>query len=134
MEDAPLPAVQGKSFLKGTQPLWKAFWVLYFVGGLCFSLMILVAVSLAASSGMISQAAGIMNLPAERLLIFVVAVLVGLYLIYFIFCFVSVFKCSKRYGNRFWTIAGRLVVIVNLGWILYSTPPAILALIKYFEV
>jgi len=35
MEAAP---VQKKSFIKGTQPLWKAFWLLYVVSGFAFTI------------------------------------------------------------------------------------------------
>lgn len=107
IEVASEPFRPRRSFLHGSQPLWKAFWLL-FVGGHLLLGMFLVKLMY----GLIAVQIGLFNLKEKLVLpvTFCVAVLVcGLY---FVFCTLAVWRCGAQHPSQLWRWASRCVLLL----------------------
>ncbi|WP_162621598.1 hypothetical protein [Stutzerimonas frequens] len=132
MEASPMSQANKNSFLSGSQPLWKAFWILYFLGGFAFTITALVVLKVASSNKLLSQAANFMDISTEYLLVSAITVIVSAYLVYFIYCLISVLRCAKNTASKSASIAAKFIVIVNACWISYKIPTSIALLNSYF--
>jgi len=132
MEASPMSQANKNSFLSGSQPLWKAFWILYVLGGFAFTITALVVLKVASSNKLLSQAANFMDISTEYLLVSAITVIVSAYLVYFIYCLISVLRCAKNTASKSASIAAKFIVIVNACWISYKIPTSIALLNSYF--
>ena len=77
---ATSPSQQKMSFIRGSQPLWKAFWVLYVIGSLSFTAIFVVLIKLLSTSHVLLQASYILNLQTEKILVMVATTTVVIYI------------------------------------------------------
>src|SRR5690606_6920624 len=89
-------SLQKISFIGGSQPLWKASWVLYVIGSLSFTSIFVVLITLLSTSHVLLQASYILNLQTEIILVMVATTTVVIYIMYFLFCSISVWRCSTN--------------------------------------
>ncbi|WP_143024564.1 hypothetical protein [Phytopseudomonas seleniipraecipitans] len=132
MKASPMSQAHKNSFLSGSQPLWKAFWILYFLGGFAFTITALTVLKVASSNRLPSQMASLMGVSTEYFLVLAITVIVSAYLIYFIYCLISVLRCAKNTASKSASLAARFIVIVNACWISYKIPTSIALLNSYF--
>ena len=120
----PPPAAGGLGgYLDGSQPLWKAFWLFYFLG------LHLLWLGLVVSTGVppfietliaVGRATGLDSATIIRALytppIFAFAVL----------SLVVVWRCAVNTSLRLWTWLARLVVSLYVLWVASKLPPLFL--------
>lgn len=121
-----------KRFLSGTQPLWKAFWILYFAGGIAFTVAALFLLKVASSQRPFSEAANSIDVSTEYFLVSVIAAITSVYIFYFIYCFISILRCAKNSSSKWASVAAKFIVVVNACWILYKLPASLASLTNYF--
>lgn len=112
-DSAVLPRKGLLGYLDGSQPLWKAFWLVYVLG--LFLLKLLVAVAPRSSlvietiityqrmTGLSSEAA-------------VLSLLAPLKLGFLVFALLAVWRCAENTGLRLWTWLARLCVGLHGLW------------------
>lgn len=134
MEASPTSSPRQKmSFIRGSQPLWKAFWVLYFLGSLIFTVIALALIQLPTVHYALSQTSNILNLRIDTALIMAVTAVVATYIIYFLLCTVSVWRCSINTKRKYWGPLAKLVISIHLTWISWKTFVAFGSLVTYFS-
>ncbi|MEZ2746038.1 hypothetical protein ACBQ16_12650 [Halopseudomonas bauzanensis] len=120
------------SFAGGGQPLWKAFWILYVLGSLSFTATAFVLTQLSAVHYALSQASHTLNLQTETTLIMAAAAIAVAYIVYFLFCSISVWRCSINTGNRYWPILAKSIISMHFAWISWKVFVALGSLVNYF--
>ncbi|MGE6793677.1 hypothetical protein ACQKFS_16845 [Pseudomonas guineae] len=123
---------QKMSFIGGSQPLWKAFWILYVLGSLSFTAIALTLMQLPTVHYALSQASHILNLKVETTLIFAVTAIIATYIMYFLFCSISVWRCSINTAKKHWGLLAKFIISINLAWISWKILIAYGSLITYF--
>lgn len=126
-------SLQKISFIGGSQPLWKAFWVLYVIGSLSFTAISVLLIKAISESHVLLKISDTLNLQAETTLVIIVAAIVVVYIVYFLFCFLSVLRCSINTVKKYWAILAKSVVSINLGWISWKVFVAFSSLVAYFS-
>lgn len=136
--DRPLPDIifershtAARSFLYGTQPLWKAFWLLYIGGHLLWGLL-----SGSALTGVLVYQpqwweASLQNWPLALATIVGVALLL---LAFFAWCALAVWRCSAQSPNALWRWAARAVVGLHALWWLLSMAIVVPSLRRLWEL
>src|SRR5690554_2916888 len=132
MQDSSLN-LQKDSFISGTQPLWKAFWLLYFIGGLSFTVVFISIIKILSKSYFLLEISQAFNLKAEQALVVFVAVFVMMYLGYFLFCFLSVWRCSINSVSKYWALLAKSLILMHLVWVSWKCYVAFGGLVAYFS-
>ena len=120
----PQPAAGGLGgYLDGSQPLWKAFWLFYFLGfnllwlalafGLPTALFMDIVIALKRATGL-GSATIIRALYTPPTFAFALLSLV------------VVWRCAVNTGLRLWTWLARLVVSLYALWVASKLPPLFL--------
>ena len=107
------PHAAPRSFWQGTQPLWKAFWLLYVGVSVLYVLLVgwgLSWLSASASQRMVQGWNGL------QLLMWSAGLSTLLYLAYFVVCLVVVWRCSARHPNPVWRWGARGVMLLHMLW------------------
>ncbi|HEY4664223.1 MAG TPA: hypothetical protein VIG85_04485, partial [Comamonas sp.] len=104
------PLHQRPSFLHGTQPLWKAFWLVYVGGHVLLSMgqakVLLEVLPRLQMTGMGSQ-------QMIELLSTSITALFVIVLLYFVWCAVVVWRCAARHSNALWCWSARAVLMLH---------------------
>lgn len=124
---------QKMSFIGGSQPLWKAFWLLYVLGGLSFTAIALLLMQMPTVHYALLQVSHILNLKIERILIMTAAAIAVSYIMYFLFCSVSVWRCSTNTVGKYWGLVARFIISINFVWVFWKAFVAFGSLVKYFS-
>lgn len=130
---ASLSSLQMASFLAGSQPLWKAFWALYVIGSLTFTVISVLPIKALSKSYFLLEISHVFNLDAEQALVMLVAVIVMTGLGFFLFCFLSVWRCSKNTVIKYWALLAKSVISMHLTWSFCKGYVAIGSLVTYFS-
>ncbi len=134
MEALPISSPRKKmSFIGGSQPLWKAFWVLYVLGSLSFTAISVALIKLLSSSHVLLQASHILNLRTETILVLAVTTIVAAYIMYFLFCSISVWRCSINTVKKYWALLAKSIISINFAWISWKAFVAFGSLVTYFS-
>ncbi len=134
MEASPTSSSRQKmSFIGGSQPLWKAFWVLYVLGSLSFTAISVVLIKLLSASHVLLQASYILNLRTETTLVFAVTTIVVVYIMYFLFCSISIWRCSINTMKKYWALLAKFIISINFAWISWKAFFAFGSLLMYFS-
>lgn len=135
MEASPTSSPRQKmSFIGGSQPLWKAFWLLYVLGSLSFTAISVVLIKLLSASHVLLQASHILNLRTETTLVLVVTTVVVAYIMYFLFCLISIWRCSINTITKYWALLAKFIISINLAWIYWKAFFAFGSLVMYFPI
>ena len=126
-------SLQKISFIGGSQPLWKAFWVLYVIGSLSFTAIFVVLIKLLSTSHVLLQASYILNLQTEKILVMVATTTVVIYIMYFLFCSISVWRCSINTVKKYWALLAKFIISINFAWISWKAFVAFGSLVTYFS-
>ncbi|MGA4616748.1 hypothetical protein ACPA2N_17925 [Ectopseudomonas hydrolytica] len=126
-------AVQKKSFIKGTQPLWKAFWLLYVVSGFAFTIAAIIFIQIPAVNYALTRISEAFDLQMRTTLTFTATMLMAIHIIYFIFISISVWRCSNNSTNNLFIIAAKFIVLINFAFISYKAHIALDSLNTYFH-
>lgn len=127
------PPRQKMSFIGGSQPLWKAFWILYVLGSLSFTATALVLLQLPTVHYALSQASHILNLQVETTVIMTSAAIAVTYIMYFLFCSISVWRCSINTVKKYWGLLAKFLISINFAWVSWKAFVAFGSLVKYFS-
>ena len=122
-----------KSFIRGSQPLWKAFWVLYVLGSLSFTAISLALIKTLSASHALLQTSQILNLGVETTLVLAVTIIIAIYIMYFLFCLISVWRCSINTMKKYWALLARFFISINFAWISWKAFFAFGSLVMYFS-
>lgn len=126
-------SLQKISFIGGSQPLWKAFWVLYVIGSLSFTAIFVVLIKLLSTSHVLLQASYILNLQTEKILVMVATTTVVIYIMYFLFCSISVWRCSTNAVKQYWELLAKFIISINFAWVFWKAFVAFGSLLTYFS-
>ena len=126
-------SLQKMSFIGGSQPLWKAFWVLYVIGSLSFTAIFVVLIKLLSTSHVLLQASYILKLQTEKILVMVITTTVVIYIMYFLFCSISVWRCAKNTMRKLWANFAKIIILINFSWISWKAFVAFGSLVTYFS-
>ena len=126
-------SLQKMSFIGGSQPLWKAFWVLYVIGSLSFTAIFVVLIKLLSTSHVLLQASYILNLQTEKILVMVATTTVVIYIMYFLFCSISIWRCSINTMKKSWAFLAKLTISIHFFWISWKAFVAFGSLVTYFS-
>lgn len=126
-------SLQTASFLTGSQPLWKAFWGLYVIGGLTFTAIAVLLIKAVSKSYFLLEVSHVINLKAEQTLVMLVAVIVMIGVGFSLFCFLSVWRCSKNTVRKYWAFLAKSVISMQLTWIFWKGYVAFGSLVTYFS-
>lgn len=126
-------SLQKISFIGGSQPLWKAFWVLYVIGSLSFTAIFVVLIKLLSASHVLFQASYILNLQTEKILVMVATTTAVIYIMYFLFCSISVWRCSINTVKKYWALLAKSIISINFAWISWKAFVAFGSLVTYFS-
>ena len=126
-------SLQKMSFIGGSQPLWKAFWVLYVIGSLSFTAIFVVLIKLLSTSHVLLQASYILNLQTEKILVMVATTTVVIYIMYFLFCSISVWRCSINTMKKYWALLAKFIISINFAWVFWKAFVAFGSLVTYFS-
>ena len=126
-------SLQKMSFIGGSQPLWKAFWVLYVIGSLSFTAIFVVLIKLLSTSHVLLQASYILNLQTEKILVMVATTTVVIYIMYFLFCAISVWRCSTNTVKKHWALLAKFIISINFAWVFWKAFVAFGSLVTYFS-
>lgn len=126
-------SLQKISFIGGSQPLWKAFWVLYVIGSLSFTAIFVVLIKLLSTSHVLLQASYILNLQTEKILVMVATTTVVIYIMYFLFCAISVWRCSTNAVKKYWALLAKFIISINFAWVFWKAFVAFGSLVTYFS-
>ena len=126
-------SLQKMSFIGGSQPLWKAFWVLYVIGSLSFTAIFVVLIKLLSTSHVLLQASYILNLQTEKILVMVATTTVVIYIMYFLFCSISVWRCSTNAVKKYWELLAKFIISINFAWVFWKAFVAFGTLVTYFS-
>ncbi|MDY0250869.1 MAG: hypothetical protein RBR45_12570 [Pseudomonas sp.] len=126
-------SLQKMSFIGGSQPLWKAFWVLYVLGSLSFTAISVVLIKLLSTSQVLLQASHILNLQTEQALVMAVTATVVIYIMYVLFCSISVWRCSINTEKKYWALLAKVIILIHFTWIFWKAFVAIGSLVTYFS-
>ena len=121
------------SFIGGSQPLWKAFWILYVIGSLSFTAISVVLIKTLSASHVLLQASNILNLQTEKILVMAVTITVAIYIMYFLFCSISVWRCSINTVKKYWALLAKFIISINFAWISWKAFVAFGSLATYFS-
>ena len=124
---------QKMSFIGGSQPLWKAFWILYVLGSLSFTAIALLLIQLPTVHYVLLQASHVLNLQIETTLIVAAAAIAATYVMYFLFCLISVWRCSINTVKKYWGLLAKLIISINIAWVSWKAIVAFGSLVKYFS-
>lgn len=114
-----------RSFWQGTQPLWKAFWLLY-IGG-----HVICGVVFVLTGWMESQADWWPEGPLKSQMQVVMAIgIQWLLLAYFVLCFIAVWRSSARHPRVVLRWSARVLLVVHALWWLME----LAVWIRYFDV
>lgn len=108
----------GGGYLSGSKPLWKAFWLVYILGFLIFYIAQIVGMRSGWSTDLIINIRDIMGFNTRTATY--ITVLLPLF-VYLIFCWVSVWKCSKNTGRKYWAHLAKIVIILHALWLVTKT-------------
>ena len=134
MEVSATPSsLQKMSFIGGSQPLWKAFWILYVIGSLSFSAIFVVLIKYLSTSNLLLQASHILNLQTESTLVIAVTITVVAYILYFLFCSISVWRCSINSIKKYWALLAKFIISIHFAWISWKAFVAFGSLAMYFS-
>ena len=134
MEASPTSSpLQKMSFIEGSQPLWKAFWVLYVIGSLSFTVISAALIKLFSTSHVLLQASHIFNLQTEKILVMTITTTVVVYIMYFLFCSISVWRCSTNTANKYWPLLAKSIISIHFAWISWKAFVAFGSLVTYFS-
>lgn len=122
------------SFIGGSQPLWKAFWVLYVIGSLSFTAIFIALIKLLSTSHVLLQASHILNLQTEKTLVMVATATAVIYIMYFLFCSISVWRCSINTAKKYWALLAKVIISINFAWISWKAFVAFGSLVTYFSL
>ncbi|MFV0454386.1 MAG: hypothetical protein ACK5NQ_05215 [Pseudomonas sp.] len=125
--------LQKLSFIEGSQPLWKAFWVLYVLGSLSFSAIAVVLIKLLSTSHVLLQVSHALNLKEEAALIVAITAIAMIYLIYFVFCSISIWRCSRNTMKKSWMFLARFTISIHFSWISWKVFVDFSSLVTYFS-
>ena len=126
-------SLQKMSFIRGSQPLWKAFWVLYVLGSLSFTAIFAVLIKTLSTSHLLLQASHILNLQKETTLLMAATAVVVIYVMYFLFCSISVWRCAKNTMRNLWANLAKIIILINFAWISWKAFVAFGSLLTYFS-
>ena len=126
-------SLQKISFIGGSQPLWKAFWVLYVIGSLSFTAIFVVLIKLLSTSHVLLQASYILKLQTEKILVMVATTTVVIYIMYFLFCSISVWRCSTNTVKKYWELLAKFIISINFAWVFWKAFVAFGSLVTYFS-
>lgn len=107
------PHAAPRSFWQGTQPLWKAFWLLYVGVSVLYALLVgwgLSWLSASASQRMVEGWSGL------QLLMLGASLSTLIYLAYFVVCLVVVWRCSAHHPHPVWRRGARGVMLLHVLW------------------
>ena len=127
-------SLQKMSFIGGSQPLWKAFWVLYVIGSLSFTAIFIALIKFLSTSHVLLQASHILNLQTEKTLVMAVTATVVIYIMYFLFCSISVWRCSINTVKKYWALLAKVIISINFAWIFWKAFVAYGSLVTYFSI
>ena len=125
---------QEASFIGGSQPLWKAFWVLYVIGSFSFTAISIALIKLLSTSHVLLQASYILNLQTEKTLVMAVTVTVVIYIMYFLFCSISVWRCSINTMKKYWALLAKVIISIHFAWISWEAFIAFGSLVTYCSI
>ncbi|CAN7186404.1 hypothetical protein LJR071_000420 [Pseudomonas sp. LjRoot71] len=125
--------LQKMSFIEGSQPLWKAFWVLYVIGSLSFTAIFVVLIKSLSTSYALLQASRILNLQTEQVLVIAATTAVVVYVMYFLFCLIAVWRCSINSANQYWQLLAKSIVLIHFAWLSWKAFVAFGSLVTYFS-
>lgn len=122
------------SYLNGTQPLWRAFWVLYVLGSLVFIIPPLAFTKIPLLSHALVDLGQVIGSRPETPLILVLMITVSAYIVYLGFCSLAVWRCSGNTNNRLWRVLARSVLLLNGVWVIGKAIVAFGSIAKYVGV
>lgn len=102
-----------RSFLDGTQPLWKAFWLVYVAVSVAYALVVAKGMRWVFTAEALQLVEGWSGVV---LLVLALSVSALLYFAYFIMCFVVVWRCSEHHPQPLWRWAARVVIVLHALW------------------
>ncbi|WP_324733560.1 hypothetical protein [Pseudomonas paeninsulae] len=130
---ATSPSLQKMSFIRGSQPLWKAFWILYVLGSLSFTAIFVVLIKSLSTSHLLLQASHILNLQKETALLTTATTVVVIYIMYFLLCSISVWRCAKNTMRNLWANLAKIIISINFAWISWKAFVAFDSLLTHFS-
>ena len=109
------PTSSQRSLWQGTQPLWKAFWLVYVAGHVLFA-MVLAQLVIWLQGWYIFE--GMSEIQLLGVLTKVCLAIYAVMVLYFAVCAVMVWRCGASSANAFWCWSSRAVLLVHGLWLL----------------
>lgn len=107
------PTVPAEAYLSGTKPLWKAFWIVLVLGNVLLSLLMHMALAYARAA----QPSLIHLLYEYRNPWWLTQFL--FFGTYASFAWVSVWRCARNTGAKYWSVMAKVVVVLHVCWLLW---------------
>nr|AAN16053.1 ORF135 [Stutzerimonas stutzeri] len=108
----------GGGYLGGNKPLWKAFWLVYILGFLIFYTAQIVGVNSNWFTYIIINIRDITGFNTRTATYITVVLPI---FVYSIFCWISVWKCSKNTERKYWAYLAKAVIILHALWLATKT-------------
>ncbi|MBV2133239.1 hypothetical protein KRX52_10560 [Pseudomonas sp. MAP12] len=113
LDSAALPRKGLLGYLDGSQPLWKAFWLVYVLGSLLLSLAMAFGVRTSLFVDVAIALKRAIGLGTETVLVLLIATPI---LGFVAFSLPVVWRCADNTGRKLWTLLARLCVSLHGLW------------------